>query len=352
MSYATQALAVQHYPDLLKLWAANMSDVRIREALDRRFRWLYDQNPEGAVDTRVAIHEEQGQVVGCGSLYPRRMFVAGAELKAGVAADFAVNRDHRIGGAALSIQRALISSENYGFSFLFGSPNKASEAILLRVGYKAFATAHAWVKPLSIAYKIRSYVGSARLARAIAMPVDVALSVRDRAKLPDATHTTVQIVERADARFDELWHRAKDAYTVTGERSSAYLNWRYGTFTTMPYRFFCVTNARSELIGYIAFSIQDGKVFVADLFALDMEGTAELVVMQFARAMKTRGLQSIFIWYAGNPSLGKRLERLGFYPSAGQLRRLVAYSKTLTPEQQRIIFDANNWYMFDGEIDI
>ena len=55
-----------------------------------------------------------------------------------------------------------------------------------------------------------------------------------------------EIVDRADARFDRLWERARHHYGLAGERTSAYLNWRYAEFTTARHRFFCLTDGVGE----------------------------------------------------------------------------------------------------------
>jgi hypothetical protein len=352
VAYATVSLRDEHRADLLTLWAGNLSDSRIGAVLDRRYEWLYRENPRGAVDTKVAIHEEAGRVVGCGSVCPRVMHVAGAELRVGVPSDFAVARAHRIGGAALGIQRALVADDQANYSFFVSFPNKSSDPIFRRVGYRPIGSCHAWIKPLSLAYKIEPRVGSARLARWLAAPLDFGLAVRDAWRGRRRPKTRTAIVAHADARFDALWERAKHAYVVTGERTAVYLNWRYSAFTTVAHQFFCLMDARGDLLGYIVFSIDGGKVFVADLFAVDMEETAELLVLRFARVMRRQRQQSVYLAYVGNPQFGQRLERIGFFPRGDQQRKLLAFTKSTTSEQERLLLSRDSWYMFEGEMDI
>jgi hypothetical protein len=347
--YATLALRQEHRDELLKLWATNMSDARIASVLDRRYRWLYEENPAGAPETRVAVPNEGGGLVGCGSVFPRRMTVGGTELTAGIPADFAVARSHRVGGAAIGIQRALVQDERY--AFFIGFPNKSSEAVLRRVGYRPVASAHAWVKPLSVGYKLRPYVGSRLLAQALASPADSVMALNDWRRQRSGGAAGEDIVERADARFDGLWEQARGSYVVTGERTSAYLNWRYGSFTTAEHRFFCLTRG-PRLLGYVAFRATGDKVFVADVFALDMGDTAELLMARFARAMRRERMQSIFVTYAGNPAFGERLERIGYFPRGDQGRKLVAFIKGMTPAVEQLLLQPRSWYMFDGEMDI
>src|SRR5688572_21859404 len=99
MPYSTCRLTPEYRDALLRLWADNMSDPRIGSCLPERYSWLYERNPAGQPTTVIAINDTGGEAVGCGSVYPRRMQVAGREVLAAVPADFAVDRRHRIGGA-------------------------------------------------------------------------------------------------------------------------------------------------------------------------------------------------------------------------------------------------------------
>jgi hypothetical protein len=140
---------------------------------------------------------------------------------------------------------------------------------------------------------------------------------------------------------------------VTGERSSAYLNWRYAAFTTQPYRFFCLHDPDSpRLAGYVAFSTQGDKALIGDVFALNMEETAERLLLECARALRRRGYQSMLAGYAGNPQFEAVFRRTGFLPRVAPDRHLVVFNRRLTPELEKLIGDPANWYMFDGEMDI
>jgi hypothetical protein len=351
MAYVTQRLAPESRAAVLRLWKDNMSDPHIGNVLAERYQWLYDRNPAGP-PTTILAQVEGRQSVGCGSVYPRRMQIAGVSLTAAVPADFAVDRKHRLGGAAVVIQRALVGAPGEGLAFLFGFPNKSSFPVLQRVGYRPVAAAQGWVKPLRAAYKIRPHVRFEFLAAALALPVDCGLAAADFVR-PRRRSARAEVVDRADDRFDSLWQRAKGNHPLTGERTSRYLNWRYAEFTTARYRFFCfLDGATEELIGYIVFSMTDGKVSVIDLFAVDMGETAEQLLAGFARQMRRAGCDSIYIGFAGHPDFTDRLRRLGYYASGNGDRKLVALSKNLTAEQESMVFNERSWHMFDGEMDI
>jgi hypothetical protein len=349
--YETLRAHPEHRNALLHIWSENLSDLRGSDTLAERYRWSYEQNPAGAAETVLAFGGEHDEPIGCGSVYPRRVRVGGTDVRAGIPADLAVARAHRTAGAALGIQRNLVADRDGQPAFFIGFPNKAALPILQRVGYRPFATARGWVKPLSAAYKIRPYVKSDLAARVTATPIDLYLKAADALRGRSEAQLGSEIVDRADSRFDTLWHRARRNQVVAGERTAAYLNWRYTAFADRKHRFFCLTRS-GELLGYVAFTTTNGKAFIADLFALDMEGVAEDLLLEFAGAMRRARCQSVFISYAGNPRFASRLERLGFIACATAERKLVALSRNTTPEQEKLVFDADNWHLFDGEMDI
>jgi hypothetical protein len=342
----------EHRDAVLELWKQNLSDERIRNVLDRRFDWFYRSNPEGQPRTVLAIHRPSGDVVGCGSLFPRRMWMLGTPITVGIPADFAVTARHRIGGAALSIQRALIDTEREGFAFLLGFPNRHSVKILERAGYHAIGLSEGWVKPLRAQYKLERYMHRV-VARGAAAPIDAYLALADAIRPQGRTRHRAELLARADERFDRLWARAAPNYRITGERTAAYLNWRYAEFPTESHQFFCLSEPESgELVGYMAFLARGRKIFVADFFALDMRESAARLLTRFGRAMRRAGRDSVFIGHAGAAEFDARLRRLGFYPSTDRDRQLVAWTGDCAPEVQQLVADRESWHLFEGEMDI
>jgi len=337
-------------PAVLRIWQENLHDLRECASLEERFRWSYDKNPAGSADTVLACGGRHGEPIGCGSIYPRRLSVSGRELPIGIPADVAVDRPYRTAGAALGIQRTLIADRPGQPAFFIGFPNKSALPIFLHVGYRPLATAGAWVKPLDATYKLRERM-PLPVARAAAAPINLYLRAADARRGRDAGRLATEFVTRADDRFDTLWQRARRNHVVTGERTVAYLNWRYTSCPMRKYRFFCVSNDEG-LLGYVAFTTEDGKAFVGDVFALDMKATADTLLLAFAKTLRQQGYQSIFMLYAGNAAFAARIERLGFIrrPSSG--RQLVALHRLGANREADVLMNAENWHLFDGEMDV
>jgi len=359
-SYRAEPMQREEHRDaLLRLWGENMPDPAIAAVTPARFRWLYDQNPAGAASTWLGVHGPTDEVIGCGSFAPRRMWVDGQLLDAGILADFAVAKNHRTAGAAIAIQRAVSKGAGpAGLAFLLCYPNDAALPIFKRVRYKPVGEAGTWVKPLHAEYKLREHLPSPRLAKLAAYPVDAGLWARDLptfARSPRPYRT--RLVDRADQSFDQLSDRARPGF-ITGERSSAYLNWRYADFTSATYRFFCLHRPtmrlraeHGDLLGYVVYEIQDNRVFVADLFC-DYERDTSLLLHAFAARMRRAGHYSISLSYFGSRFLADELEAQHFIPRPDKRHLLVLFDKQTPEPLARALTDPERWLMADGELDL
>src|SRR5271169_5680802 len=76
---------------------------------DRRYDWLYHENPDGPGRVWIAYDADEQKVIGSGSAIPRRITVDGSELLACIMADFWIDPQFRTLGPALQLQRACMS---------------------------------------------------------------------------------------------------------------------------------------------------------------------------------------------------------------------------------------------------
>ncbi len=400
-----------HRPTLGRLWRDNLAPQGVSDELvEQRMRWFLNENPAGPTRTWMGFQGPDREVIGSGSFYMRDTVLAGRTLKAGILGDFAVDRAHRIAGAAMSIQREIArAAREAGVDFLYAFPNRAAFPIFQRAGYKKIGESTMWVKPLTAAYKVEELAagtdedrrGAAReivqraaaraaaaipsarwralwegalplwledrlvdaldapegpLARAAVRAADAGLVARDSAQmLRRRRRVDSELAGTADLRFDDLWARARHRYIV-GVRSSAYLNWRYTTFKTTDYRFFCLTDpSRSRLLGYAVYRLQGNKAVVADLFCEDLDELFELLILKLAERMRQEGYDALCVLYVGASIFGERLRRIGFFPRPQPKdgsRWLIVHMDAAFPEElRREALDPERWFMPDGELD-
>ena len=320
-----------HRQALLNLWKDNFKPLHGDGYVDKRFVWLYHENPFGSARTWIALEPRSDAVIGAGTIFPFHRYVGGRLVKTGVTVDFAVDKKHRVGGAALAIQRAVTrGSFEIGFDFLLGKPNEKAQPIFERVGYQSIGDAQSWTKLLG--------------------------TEDERTGAPDLSIYSDEMLTVADERFDELWNAARSGYVIIGDKSTAFLNWRYGYVKEQGYRFYCLLSRENlRLLGYLVFyPLKKGRAFfIEDVFCERGAGAIiDNLLLGFASRMKMRGVEWIGLSYTGAPWFKEHLQRLGFRHGQHRYKLSVYAGPHLPSELVQQILDENNWFIFGGEADI
>jgi Acetyltransferase (GNAT) domain len=342
----------QHRAGLERLWREDF-DPNI-SAPEERMHWLYEANPEGPATTFVSVVDQARDPVGCATYVPRKLFIDGQPLHAGISCDFAVNRKNRIAGAAITLQHGLVArSRSSGFPFLYGTPNTAARSIYKRIGYEPVGRVTTWIKPLKSGYKLSS-LPSRGLAKAASTIIDAGLAAFDRVLSPLLSRgLLVEELEVPDERFDRLWRRACPTRGIIGERTSAYLAWRYGSGAPGRYSFVCLRRPNdSEIIAYAIYEIENARAVLKDIFAEDFEGPCDALLIELARRLRERNVWSLEVSYLGPSSFGARLRRLGFFERAAGREMLVCMDPSLPAPMRRTVLAPDNWFLLEGELDI
>jgi len=345
----------KHREALESFWHENTNDPRIAVAISERLRWLYERNPDGATRTWLGFSPSpDSRIIGCGSLISRRMALGGRRYLGGNLADFAVDKAHRLAGPAIMIQRAIVrGSKEAGFDLVYGWPNDKSVGVCKRVGYTSIGMATRWVKPLHTEKKLREALKNPLIRKAAAAGVDRVLMANDWRKiLSRLVAFRSETLLRADERFDALWARMRLPYLV-GEKTAAYLNWRYADYTTKRIRFFCVTGRLSQrLLGYAVYSVRGDVASVEDLLVDDLNEHLDVLLLGLALKVRDEGACSLSLTYLGTDKLFPRLRSLGFFDRGGDRPLIVYLDKDPPEELMKAAFDSKQWFIFDGELDI
>ncbi len=365
-TYSARPLSLEQDREvLLRLWRENMSDPRIGNVTAERFRWLYETNPNGPARTWLGLVDGE-RVIGCGSLLPRRMSVAGRQMQAGILSDFTVDRDHRVLGPAMVLQRRILSDcREAGFDLVFGWPNARAIGVMKRIGYATVGIAHSWIKPLRTGARLAPLIAERyskylpgwltpeRVARMGAPLLDRALAGRDLLmRANDLARTRVDLVDSIDDRVDLLWARAKNQL-ILGERNAAFLNWRYSRFTTERYRYALLSDRAShQLLGYLVFTMRGDTALIVDLFVDDIDRSMAPLVLGLTAELRAQSVGSLSLTYLGTPRFRAKLRSLGFFERGGD-RPVIMWTTPGMPDDVRaLLSNSANWFMLDGDLDI
>lgn len=204
------------------------------------------------------------------------------------------------------------------------------------------------------------------VAVAFANPLSHRLIVRDlefvdlyeiptfRLSLPpvsDFSRSTERILELKDLdhRFDRLWNRVSDDYTVIAQRNRDYLQWRYLRHPAKQYRILAYVD-RDQLLGYVVLKRYQEQLLVVDMLSVrDAEVGVRLI--SYAAQLAVHELASgLSLWLNVSHPLHWELEKLGFRNSEP-----ITYmtAKVLRPElSDAAIYDFHNWYLTMGDSDV
>ncbi len=338
-----------HRGAVQELWAKNLS-----KHFDNRFIWLYEEEPHQDTQTWLAIDDTTENIVGAGTVYPRDIYYFGKKSTIGIAADFAINREHRVFGPALKLQQTISQLGSNGYEYIFAYPNKSSHGIFKRAGYQEIGHSSTWVKLLHTQHKLIQHVKFKLFAALIALVIDLLLFFFDKLQLLlffKKTHA--QISDTCENDLNDLWEKAKESYSIIGERNPSYLNWRYANYSGHVYRFFCLyDHSKNNLLGYIVFCKHTGVAEIFDLFSLDHNATLSVLLLKFSLYMRKEGMDSVSLNFFGNIDFLAKLKKLLFFQRATKRTCMLYIDNKIPSNIRQELTEENNWFLFEGEMDL
>ena len=107
------------------------------DADERRFRWLYRENPFGPARAWIA-YEKDNEAVGMAAVFPRRMYCDGVAVSGCVLGDLCIATKFRSLGPALQLQRACLACARSGeFALAYDFPSTTMLGVYRHLGVGA-----------------------------------------------------------------------------------------------------------------------------------------------------------------------------------------------------------------------
>lgn len=302
---------------------------------DKRYDWLYLQNPNGRARAWIASDDSDGRTVGVAGAFPRTMFRDGAAGPGYVLGDFCVSTDARSLGPALALQRAClkgIAAENAAW---FDLPSDTMVAIYRRLGFKSAGSIMRYAKLIRLDEKVRSRVPYPVLATGISTVGNLALRLQARR----AAVSAEVAIGVHDARFGDEFTRlnteAAALAPVYASRSAEYLNWRY---RDNPMRQYLTVTARrkGELTGYAVVAVDGSEWRIGDLIGFADDSASAGILAHLEDLARRGGAEKLTALAMEQSAAGAALKRGGFSPREGHPVIVSAGS-------------ADHWFLMDGD---
>ncbi len=333
--------------DIINFWKRNFPTWP-----EKKFTWFYKNNPYGRAACWIIKESKADVVAGSTAIFPRKVFVKGECLLGGITGDFGVDTKYRILGPALQLQKAGISECNENqFDFLYGYPNEKSEPVQRRAGFKVIGSTYRMVKILRSNHYLKRHINLPIVAKLVSIAADLILKVLSKESYyKKRGGFRFEVLSIFDKRFDDLWQKASSHYSIIGERSSKFLNWR---FTQCPYKkysiFAMIKKGSNEIIGYIVYYVVRHNVNIADLLVADMNKYIDTLLSEFLLFQRANSVDTISIISFTNGGLMDKLKEYGF-SIRDDVRNIVVHVPNNTPFSSYLL-DRNNWYLTEGDND-
>ena len=220
---------------------------------EARVRWLYETNPAGKALTWLAV--EDGEVAGCTSFFPFRLWLDGEERLAALGGDGYVRpKFRRRGLGGLLHETSRRAMVRHGIGCMYGAPGAMNVTPLKHGGSREVGTVSRWVRPL------RGAAVGLHLA-----PLDQLV----RGVLRPRFTPHLEPMIRDDARLDEVWRLARADLRLAAVRDAAFYTWRFLEAPSRREPAYVIMH-RGEAIGACALEMMNhGKnVRIVDLVAV------------------------------------------------------------------------------------
>jgi GNAT superfamily N-acetyltransferase len=311
---------------------------------DRRYEWLYLQNPHGRARAWLATEGDTERGLGAAAAFPRTLLVGGSVCHGYVLGDFCIDQHHRSLGLALQLQRACLEQiTSTPLLLAYDFPSDRMMAIYRRMRISPAGHIVRWAKPLRVNRKIANLVGSPTLAGLLAAPVNELLEWKDFAALPSGGWTIVGHDGMCMEEFTRLAHSVGSRYGSCVERSAEYLNWRYLRHPIVHHEVLAARHGQ-ELRGYVVFSHTNEDAKIVDLFGFSDTAMWTALVSRVVSLLRDRGVATLSIPTLASSPWAGLLKGWGFHPR--EAAPVVVYAPGTVAGSA---LDASSWFLMDGD---
>lgn len=314
-----------------------------------RYQWLYNENPDGATFTCLAELTDAKRIVGSASVYSRKCLISGDLLDTGVACDFVTEKEHRVFGPAMNLQKAIAEEyQKQKINFVLAYPSMSSKAVFQRAGYKPLGEVSPWTKYLNFEPVLNKIIKLKPISFVMGFFINIVFRIIDSLDLLFKKNPYITDFKASfDQEFDKFWQVCRSQYKVTFERSSAYLNWRYGKHPSEQYKTFVIsTKNDKKLVGYVIYKSINKTALVYDFLHDKSRINAHILFLLFCREMRKNKQNNIYLTFLGEPNLKKELSRTRFIQ---RKQKRMCY---ILANSGQVYSQPDNWFLLEGDMDI
>lgn len=284
--YILQEASEEHLDQIATLLLSSSSQNERKKWV----RWKYLENPAGRARIFVIIVSSSNKIIGILSFLPRIFLKSEGAMRLMQAVDGFVVPEMRGRGLypkLLKYANRIMDSPIYGF------PNRAAERIEIRCGWQIFSSMITWYFPVRAGFFLQN-----RQLPILSPVLNLLCRLYARLCLGNTSNNvSIRLINKFRHDFQP------NGIRVWGERSSAFLNWR---FIDHPLKSFscCEFLAGGNIIGYCVLEVKRQSAELYDFIAVRHRSACMAKLVEYCHDI---GLTHILF-----RAIGLNLWNLGF----------------------------------------
>jgi GNAT superfamily N-acetyltransferase len=333
------------------LLVRTLNQNRARVTDERRYRWLYLDNPFGKAKAWIAVDDRNNAIAGFTAVFPRWMYVDGEKVLCWNCGDFSINQSYRSLGVAVQLRSAATRIVNERqVPFLYGHPNDRMKIVHLRAGHKVIGQMVRFAMPLRMDRRLPLFPGRSWVSSGLACVAHALRSTRKQScRL--AQSFQVEIFDRfaENAPFNALLEEVRGRLPIFGLRNYEYLKWRFGVnpmirlHTLLLYR-------TGQLVGYAFYSFKDEAMYINDMFTLPERDISDALIAHLTDIGWEHRARAVSVTLLESNPLIQSLIRSG-YLRRPETSSVIVHTAPGLPWGP-MLQDKTNWFMTVGDRDI
>jgi len=343
-----QADLCQDRQAILQLWN-NHHDRK----LDNKYQWIYEQNPDGKAMVWLVRDTETGEYVGMTSLFPRNILYMNHKQLSTIGGDLFICPSHRSLKAAIMLQRAVLAAVDMGAtSSIYTFPNRQAALIMRRVGFKHIDPMVRMVWILRSEEQLQKRGINKFLSKIFSLPIDLYLWRKSFTSARFVKHNLECInLQSFDQRYEGLWDRCKKHFSISLDKNTSYMNWKYISDPDSHSKIFCVIdNSNNKMYGCIVYRQDELSIEIRDLILDENDRVNRFFVYQFLKFIKPLKPDSAYVSVLDNSSMKARLQKLGFMQGS-KGRDIFYYNSTHSSTDMSAMSESRNWLLMNCDDD-
>jgi len=305
------------------------------------YNWKYLNYPYEIPRAWLLIHNETDEVVGSGSIFPRKFYINDKMINVLTLADLVVQVKHRTLFPALKLEKEIIKQfNNTDYDFIYTYSNPSTNPVYTHLGYQKIGDYRQYVKLLTIKNFPKKYLSKVFKYRILQVVLDFFLKIFSQERFYKRKgNLTINIQSDFNEKFDEFYELLKEQHVIISDRNKKFLSWRYTNYPEHEFQVFNILD-KDSLLGYVIFTSKNNTYYIDDF--VYRTNFVDTLFSEFILYARDKGKAAVELRFMGNPHFVKKLKKMNFLSLKEKNREIMIYLRKNYDDKN--IFSISNWH--------